>query len=72
MKKEYTDNELKALINEAIEVWKRNGNKHNNDTPEWRVFELYYDNALDLVLDNMGITDPDEFNHLVERINGLF
>lgn len=63
------DTELTASFNYWWEHYKSCGDRHYEDTSDWKITELYYDLIVDRVLQDYG---EEETDYIVERLSQLF
>lgn len=66
-----TDKELIETFDWWLNHYTKNGDKHYDDTPDWKVIELYYDLIVDRVLESLPMMSDEENEIIVERLNSL-
>lgn len=67
----YTDDDLKFRVNHWLDYYTNYGNKHYSDTKDWKIFEIYWDEILDRVLNELEI-EENETEAMSNRISALF
>jgi hypothetical protein len=65
-----TDSELIDNFNWWLDYYTKSGDKHYNDTKDWKIQELYYDLIVDRVINEICEEDGTE-EELIERLNNL-
>ena len=66
-----TDKELVENFNWWLNYYKKNGDKHYSDTPDWKITELYYDLIIDRVFENLPMMNDEEIETITEQLNNL-
>jgi len=66
------DGQLEDMINQWLDHYTANGEKHYIDTPDWKIRELYWDNIVSRVIEdiNMEMTD-EEIDSFCDRLAAL-
>lgn len=67
----YSDVELLNMMNYWLDHYVKYGEKHYYDTPDWKILDIYWDNVLDRVLNELEI-EEHEIEPMVDRISALF
>lgn len=68
----FIDIQLEDMINEWSEYYEKNGDSHYNDTPDWRIREIYWDKIVDRVIEDLDIElSDDEIDQLCDRLSNL-
>lgn len=65
------DKTLLENFNWWLDHYTKNGDKHYDDTPDWKIIELYYDLIVDRVLEALPFMSDDENEVIIERLNEL-
>lgn len=66
-----SDKELIEIFDWWLNHYTMNGDKHYDDTPDWKVIELYYDLIVDRVFESLSEMTDEENEIIVERLNNL-
>lgn len=66
-----TDKELIETFYWWLDHYTKNGDKHYDNTPDWKVIELYYDQIVDRVFESLPEMSDEENEAIVERLNNL-
>ena len=69
---EITDIELETAFNHWLDHYTKNGDKHYEDTPDWKVQDLYWDNIVDRVLSNLPLMTDEENEQIIIRLTEMF
>lgn len=69
--KNYSDNELIELMKEQFDYYKKFGDRHNKNMSDEKIMEIYYDQALEKVLEFLEL-DGKKADLMAERIAKLF
>jgi hypothetical protein len=67
-----TDSELENSFYWWLDHYMKNGDKHYYDTPEWKITELYWDNIVDRVLQDLPEMNDKENEKIIERLSKMF
>lgn len=65
-----TDAELENVFLFWLNYYTSRGNKHYDDTPDWKIIELYHDLIVDRVLE--GYPEEYDANEIIERLSNMF
>lgn len=69
---EIKDSELEASFHHWLDHYIKNGEKHYSDTKEDKIIELYWDNIIDRVLQDLPEMSDEENDVIVERLSNMF
>lgn len=67
----YSDADLQYRVNHWLDHYTKYGESHYADTKDWRILEIYWDEILYRVLNELEITD-EEVEPMADRISALF
>lgn len=65
-----TDIELVDRFNYWLDYYTNRGDRHYSDTPDWKIQELYYDNIIGRILDEIPV-EEGTCEDIEERLNNL-
>ena len=65
-----TDAELENVFLFWLNYYTSRGNKHYDDTPDWKIIELYRYLIVDRVLE--GYPEEYDADEIIERLNKMF
>lgn len=65
------DEELQDSANFWLDHYKQVGEKHYEDTPDWKIVELYFDKIVDRVLQDLPEMSDEENEKIIQRIGNL-
>jgi hypothetical protein len=69
---EISDLELEGHYHYWLEHYIANGEKHYDNTPEWKVIELYNDMIVERVLQELPEMNDEENEIIANRLSQLF
>ena len=55
-----SDEELENMFNYWLDHYTTNGDSHYNDTPDWKIREIYWDKIVNRVIEDMNEEMTDE------------
>lgn len=67
-----TNEELIGVVEHYVVYYISNGYRHNGKISFEKAFEIYYDEVIDKVLNDLPEMPDKENDEIVERINNLF
>lgn len=67
-----TDQELEDAFYHWLDHYKRVGYRHYSDTPEFRLVELYWDNILERIFEDLPEMTDEENKQIEERLANIF
>jgi len=69
---EFSDADLENMINHWLDHYTKNGDSHYDDSPDWRIREIYWDKIVDRVIEdvNTEMTD-EEVERFCDRLGSL-
>jgi len=71
MSAKITDEQLLSDYHHWLDHYIKNGDKHYEDTPDWKISEMYYDMILDRILEHLPEMTDEENNEIINRLANL-
>lgn len=65
------DAELESFYLHWLDHYTVNGDKHYQDTPDWKIRELYHDMIMERILEGLPEMTDAQNDALIDRINNL-
>jgi hypothetical protein len=56
----FTDDEIRNMVDNWFDHYRNVGDSHHQDTPDFRIIEVYWDKVIDRLLDDLGIELTDK------------
>lgn len=66
-----TDEELNSMYLWWLEHYTAHGEKHYSDTPDWKIAEIYFNEIVSRVLQDLPEMDDEEEEAIIEKLGNL-